>query len=112
MVSPARVVARAQAERARRDDAALAAVGDAPKYAATPLSMAPYGVAARGKYLQEGLAMADGSNVNRRIERILDDSRRCSRPFGRRTWTAVLACAVPLMYVTSAARLAPAPNET
>jgi GWxTD domain-containing protein len=90
------------------DDAALAAVGDAPEYAGTLLEMARAAGAAQGRLLEEGLAMARESNVKLRIERILDESRSLPRIFGRRGWAALFACAVPVLYLASAARLAPA----
>lgn len=52
--------------------------------------------------------MARTVEVRKRIERILDETRQIPRGLTRGRWAALIACSLPLLYVTSAAQLAPA----
>jgi hypothetical protein len=52
--------------------------------------------------------MAKEANVETRINRILDQTRRTPKAFGRRGWVALTVLAAPLIYVAAAIQLAPA----
>jgi hypothetical protein len=88
------------------DDAAVAATQDREQYARTLLDMARAVHASQGRFLTS--AMAKEANVETRINRILDDSRRIPKALGRAAWTALAACAGPLIYIAAAVQLAPA----
>ena len=70
------------------DDAALASVAERPSYAALLL-----GFAGKGERLAYGVAMARNLPVERRIDRILEESRPLSRPLGAGS-QAVLAVGI------------------
>jgi len=88
------------------DDAALAIVPDREQYARTLLDMARTVHDSRGRLLTA--QMAKETNVETRIDRILDHSRRLPKALGRRGWMALIAVATPLIYFAAAAQLAPA----
>ena len=52
--------------------------------------------------------MAKETNVKKRMEQILDDTRTIPPAFGRRGWVTLLVCSLPLGYFASAVQLAPA----
>ncbi len=88
------------------DDAALLALQDRRQYAQTLLDMARAVRTAQGRFLTA--AMAKEANVETRIDRILDESRRIPKALGRGWWTILAACAGPLIYFAAAVQLAPA----
>ncbi len=88
------------------DDAALAAAQDRQQYARTLLDMAQAVHASQGRFLTA--AMAKETNVETRINRILDESRSIPKAIGKLAWTVLLACAGPLLYLAAAAQLSPA----
>lgn len=88
------------------DDAALAIVADREQYARTLLDMARTVHDSRGRLLTA--QMAKESNVETRINRILDHTSRLPKALGRRGWLALIAVAAPLIYFVAAAQLAPA----
>ena len=89
------------------DDAALLEVPPAP-YAQALLDMAAAVKTAQGRLIWEAMAMAKAAEVQRRIERALDESREIPRPFTARRWAALAACAVPILWIAAVAQLAPA----
>lgn len=90
------------------DDAALLITGARETYAEALLDMAAAVRGGQGRMVWEAMAMAQTAEVRKRIERILDDTRRIPRGFTRARWAALVACTLPLLYVSAAARLAPA----
>ncbi len=89
------------------DDAALASVPDRRTYARTLLDMARAVHSSQGRFLTA--SMAKESNMESRINRVLDETRRIPRALGRTAWTALAACAAPLLYLAAVVRLVPAP---
>ena len=87
------------------DDAALAVVEDRELYARTLLDVAR-AIQISGRVLSA--PMAREANVETRIDRILDETRRIPRGLGRRGWMALAVCAAPVVYVASAVQLTPA----
>src|ERR1017187_1304290 len=90
------------------DDAAVLATGAREPYAEALLDMAAAVRTGPGRMVWEAMAMARTAEVRKRIERILDETRQISRGLTRARWTALIACALPLLYVASVAQLAPA----
>ncbi len=93
------------------DDAALMVVKDREQYARTLLDVARAIQFSKGRVLavsNVAAPMAKEANVETRIDRILDETRRIPRALGRRGWTALALCASPVMYLAAAIQLAPA----
>jgi TonB family protein len=88
------------------DDAALLEVSPAP-YAQALLDMASAVKTAQGRLMWEAMAMAQTAEVQKRIERALDETREIPRPFTARRWLALAACAVPVLWIAAVAQLAP-----
>jgi GWxTD domain-containing protein len=88
------------------DDFVLAQVGDRRQYAQALLEIACAMNSAQGRLLVT--SMAKESNVEKRMEQILDDTRTIPPAFGRRGWVTLLVCSLPLAYVVSTVQLAPA----
>jgi hypothetical protein len=88
------------------DDAALLVLQDRQQYARTLLDMARAVRTSHGRFL--AAAMAKEANVETRIDRILDESRRIPKRLGKPAWTLLAACAGPLIYFAATAQLAPA----
>ncbi len=89
------------------DDAALCEIEDREEYAATLLDIAQ-AAAVDGRVLNwRVISMAAGSNVVRRVNRILDRRISIPKPLGRAVWTALFACGVPVIYLSAAVKLAP-----
>jgi TonB family protein len=89
------------------DDAALTLVPP-ESYARALLDMAAAVQSGHGRLVWEAMAMAKASEVQRRIERILDETRNIPLALTARRWAALAACALPLVYLASALRPAPA----
>jgi TonB family protein len=89
------------------DDAALLEVPPAP-YAQALLDMAAAVKTAQGRLMWEAMAMAKAAEVQKRIERALDETREIPRPFTARRWMTLAACAVPVLWLASVVQLAPA----
>ena len=89
------------------DDAALLEVPPAP-YAQALLDMAAAVKTAQGRLMWEAMAMAKAAEVQKRIERALDESREISRPWTARRWMALAACAIPVLWLAAVTQLAPA----
>jgi len=90
------------------DDLALSQMGDRREYARALLEIAYAMKSAHGRLLMDAVPMAKETNVEKRMEQILDDSRMIPPAFGRRGWVALLMCSVPVGYFVSAVQLAPA----
>jgi TonB family protein len=91
------------------DDAALRSTGDAPRYARAVLDFAA--ALQTGGRLTYGLAMARTAKVSHRIHRILELSHPRPAVIRKRTWLAILACALPLVYSAAALQVSqPAPQ--
>ena len=93
------------------DDAALLALGSRESYAQALLDMAAAVKIGQGRLVWEAMAMAKGAEVRMRIERILDDDRPIPRGLTRSRWLALVACSLPLIYLTAALRPAPAQSR-
>jgi len=91
------------------DDAALGCVSDAPRYASTVLDFAA--TLQSGRRLTYGVAMARTAKVSRRIDRILALRQPGPAIIGTRTWIAIAACALPLVYSAAALQVAQAPSQ-
>jgi hypothetical protein len=94
------------------DDAALSEIPDREEYAATLVDLARV-AAADGRVLHwRVISMAKDSHVVRRVNRILDRRFQVSKPFGRIAWVTLLACYLPVIYLSAAVRLAPANRDS
>jgi TonB family protein len=91
------------AEQACDDSALLLVRSD--HYAQALLDMAAAVKTCQGRLVWEAIAMAQGTEVKKRIERILDETRQLPKAWTRSRWIALLACSLPLVYVTSVVRL-------
>ena len=90
------------------DDSVLAQMGDRRQYARALLEIAYAMKSAHGRLLTDAVPMAKETNVKKRMEQILDDTRTISPAFGRRGWITLLMCSVPVGYFASAVQLTPA----
>jgi beta-lactamase regulating signal transducer with metallopeptidase domain len=88
------------------DDAAVARMGDRVVYAQALLEIA--GGVRTGRVLQEGIAMARTVNVERRIDRVLDESRQLSKRLGHAAAAALAVIGGPVLCLAWAVQLAPA----
>ncbi|HEV8414360.1 MAG TPA: GWxTD domain-containing protein [Bryobacteraceae bacterium] len=93
------------------DDLALTQMGDRRAYARALLEIAYAMKSARGRLWEQAVPMAKETNVEKRMEQILDDARTISPSFGRRGWVTLLVCSLPVGYFVSAVQLAPAQNR-
>jgi TonB family protein len=91
------------------DDAALLLLGEREHYAQALLDMAAAVKSGHGRLVWEAMAMAKASEVKHRIDLILDETRQIPRGLTRPRLAALLACSLPLVYVSLALQLAPAP---
>ena len=89
------------------DDAALLLVGTEP-YAQALLDMAAAVRTSQGRLVWEAMAMAKASEVKKRIERILDETRQIPAAVTRFRWAALVACSLPLIYVATVLKPVPA----
>jgi GWxTD domain-containing protein len=94
------------------DDLVLTQTGDRREYARALLEIAYAMKSAHGRLLGNAVPMAKETNVEKRMEQILDDTRRIPPAFGRRGWVALLVCSLPVGYFASAVQLAPAQTRT
>ena len=85
------------------DDAAIAAGEDRVKYAEALLSFierTPRRVQWEG--VTEGVPMANRQTRMRRIDRVLDQNRKLSKPSNYRAFAALVLAALPLIYLATA----------
>lgn len=91
------------------DDAALGQVNDAPRYARTVLDFAA--ALQSGRRINYGVAMARSAKVTRRIDCILAVRRPGPALLSSKTWAAIVACALPVVYGAAALQVAPSSSE-
>lgn len=84
------------------DDAALRTVADRTLYAEVLLGFYQDLQGAAGRARWEGVAMANRKQAQRRVDRILDSSRRLSAGLRRPTCVALALLAAPLIYLLAA----------
>jgi len=94
------------------DDSVLAQMGDRRQYAQALLEIACAMKSAHGRFMGEAISMAKETNVEKRMQQILDDARTIPPAFGRRGWAALLMCTLPVGYFASAVQLTHAQNRT
>ena len=92
------------------DDVALSEIEDREEYAATLVEIARAAAAARGVLNWRVISMARESNVMRRVNRILNRRFQIQKPFGRFAWATLLACSLPVIYLSAAVKQA-GPNQ-
>ena len=90
------------------DDLALTQMGDRREYARALLEIAYAMKSAHGRLWEQAVPMAKETNVEKRMEQILDDGRTIPTAFGRQGWVTLLMCSLPVVYFASAVQLAPA----
>ncbi len=90
------------------DDSALAQMRDRRQYARALLEIAYAMKSAHGRLLVDAVPMAKETNVEKRMEQILDDTRTIPPAFARRGWVTLLLCSLPVGYFASTVQLAPA----
>ena len=93
------------------DDSALTQMADRRQYARALLEIAYAMKSAHGRLLVDALPMAKETNVEKRMEQILDDTRTIPPAFGRRGWVTLLVCSLPVAYVASTVQLARAQSK-
>ncbi len=84
------------------DDAALRTVGDRTLYAKVLLGFYQDLQSAVGRVRWEGVAMTSGKQAQRRVDRILDSSRRLSAGLRKPAWVALALLAAPVIYLLAA----------
>jgi hypothetical protein len=94
------------------DDSVLAQMGDRREYARALLEIAFAMKSAHGRLLGDAVPMAKETNVEKRMEQILDDKRKIPPAFGWRGWVTLLVCSLPVGYFASAVQFAPAQTRT
>jgi hypothetical protein len=94
------------------DDVALSQMEDREQYAATLVDIARAAAADGGVLNWRVISMAKESNVIRRVNRILDRGLHVPKPFGRLAWVTLLACSLPVIYLSAAVRLASANRDS
>jgi GWxTD domain-containing protein len=91
------------------DDCALLVLGDRCRYASTLVEMTAAARGGRERILWGAIAMARPSTLRRRIDRVLDESRRLSGGFGRGRWIALLLGSAVMLCGAAALQLQTAP---
>ena len=94
------------------DDLALSQMGDRRQYARALLEIAYAMKSAHGRLLGDAVPMAKETDVEKRMEQILDHTRTIPPAFARRGWATLLLCSLPVAYLASAVQLAPAQTRT
>jgi beta-lactamase regulating signal transducer with metallopeptidase domain len=84
------------------DDAALGTVADRTFYANVLLGFYQDLQSAVGRVRWEGMAMTSGKQAQRRVDRILDSSRRLSAGLRKPAWVALALLAAPVIYLLAA----------
>jgi len=90
------------------DDLVLNQVGSRQQYARALFEIACAMKSAQGRFVGSAVSMAKETNVQKRMDHILDEARPIPPAFGQRGWVTLLVCSVPLAYLASAVQLAPA----
>jgi hypothetical protein len=84
------------------DDAALRAGADRTFYAEVLVGFYHDLQGAVGRVRWEGVAMTSGKQAQRRVDRILDSSRRLSAGLRKPAWVALALLAAPIIYLLAA----------
>jgi GWxTD domain-containing protein len=90
----------AELAEAASDDAALLAIGNDTLYAEM---LVRFWQQTPRRVLWEGIGMARGGKLTRRMQRILDSDRPLSRDVTRGAWVVLLSAAVPIIYFAASA---------
>lgn len=91
------------------DDRAVLVLGDRRRYASALLEIAAAVRAGRGRLIWGAIAMARPSQVRRRIERVLDETRQISGGLTKGRWMALALSSIPLLCGAAALQLRTAP---
>jgi len=91
------------------DDRSVLVLGDRRRYASALLEIAAAVRAGRGRLVWGAIAMARPSEVRRRIERVLDETRQLSGDLTKARWMALAFSSVPLLCGAAALQLRTAP---
>jgi BlaR1 peptidase M56/von Willebrand factor type A domain/Surface antigen variable number repeat len=94
------------------DDVAVSETKDKEEYAATLVDIARGAASSGGVLGWSNISMATGSNVTRRVNRVLSRGLEVPRPFGRLAWATLLACSLPVIYLSSAVKIASASRDS
>jgi beta-lactamase regulating signal transducer with metallopeptidase domain/Mg-chelatase subunit ChlD len=94
------------------DDLALSEIEDREEYAATLVDIAHAAAADGGVLNWRVISMATESNVIRRVNRILTRGLQAPKPIGRLAWVILLACSLPVIYLSAVVRLASANRDS
>ncbi len=89
------------------DDLALAEIENNERYAAVLIDIAQAVVAAKRVLNWQVISMAGESNVIRRVNRILNGPLQSPKPLNRFACAALLACSLPVIYLSAAVRFGP-----
>jgi beta-lactamase regulating signal transducer with metallopeptidase domain len=90
------------------DDECLLALDNREQYAQALLEMAAAVRDGQGRLGWEAMAMARASQVRKRLERVLDETRRVLPGLSRARWSAAMLCAAPVVCGLAVLQLAPA----
>ena len=93
------------------DDASLLVLGDRQRYASVLLEMAAAAHGGRFRLPWEAIPMARPSTLRRRIDRILDESRRISGSVSRGRWMVLSLVSAALLYGAAAVQLQSVPTH-
>jgi GWxTD domain-containing protein len=91
------------------DDCALLVLGDRCRYASTLVEMTAAARGGRERILWGAIAMARPSTLRRRIDRVLDESRRISGGLSRGRWITLLLGSAVMLCGAAALQLQTAP---
>jgi len=94
------------------DDRALLKTGDREGYAEALLDTAQSVRSKQGRLVWEGIARAKETQVKKRIDQILDDTRKISGALSPARWIALFALSLPPVYLLTAVQLVPAQAQT
>jgi Mg-chelatase subunit ChlD len=87
------------------DDAAVSETDDREGYAAALVDIALAAAAHRRVSNWGFIAMARQPNVAQRVNRILNPNLEVPKPFGRLAWATLLACSLPVIYLSSTVKM-------
>jgi GWxTD domain-containing protein len=91
------------------DDCALLVLGDRCRYASTLLEMTEAARNGRERIFWQAIAMARPSTLRRRIDRVLDESRRIHGGLSRGRWITLLLVSAVMLCGAAALQLQPMP---
>jgi GWxTD domain-containing protein len=94
------------------DDRALLQTGDREGYAQALLDMAQAVRRKQGRIAWQGIAMAKETQVKKRIDQILDDTRHISGALSPARWVALFVLSLPPVYLLTAVQIVPAQAQT